>query len=109
MEKTPFKISKSAHKRLNEIISPEKGTFFRISILGGGCSGFQYKFGLEHTAKNDDIKISCDKATVVIDPISLTFINGSELDYKTEMVGAQFLINNPNAAVSCGCGSSFSI
>ena len=84
-------------------------SFFRVSVEGGGCSGFQYRFELANDRAPDDIVIERDGATVAIDPVSADFVQGSEIDFVDELIGAQFKIKNPNATASCGCGTSFSI
>ncbi len=81
----------------------------RIAVEGGGCSGFQYQMELVSTVKADDLQISRDGQSAVIDPVSVPFLKGSEIAFVDELAGAQFVIRNPNAASSCGCGVSFSI
>ncbi len=104
-------ISDSAKKRIAELLVEEPpNTYFRIEILGGGCSGFQYKFDLDNSPlKEDEILIETEGAKIVIDKISLSMLQGAELDYSQELVGAAFTINNPNATSGCGCGNSFAI
>ncbi|NNE21147.1 MAG: iron-sulfur cluster insertion protein ErpA [Rhizobiales bacterium] len=103
-------LTERAAKRINEIVggNPDKSAL-RISVLGGGCSGFQYEFDLDSTRNEDDLEISRDGASVLIDSISLVYVLGSEIDFVDDLIGAQFKINNPNATASCGCGTSFSI
>ena len=103
-------MTERAAARINEIIraQPDK-TALRISVLGGGCSGFQYEFDLDGTRNEDDLEITRDGASVLIDSISLVYVLGSEIDFADDLIGAQFKINNPNATASCGCGTSFSI
>lgn len=81
----------------------------RVSVEGGGCSGFSYKFDFETTTRADDMVIELDGARVVIDAMSAEFLTGSEIDFSTDLIGAAFKINNPNATANCGCGTSFSI
>jgi len=81
----------------------------RVSVEGGGCSGFQYKFDIERSQAADDIVITRDGATVLVDRISLGYLAGSEIDFVDDLIGASFRINNPQATASCGCGTSFSI
>ena len=81
----------------------------RVSVEGGGCSGFQYKFDVEREKAEDDLVIARNDATVLIDPVSVGFLAGSEIDYVDDLIGASFKINNPNAKSSCGCGTSFSL
>jgi len=102
-------ISASAAKRLNAILKGEQGAALRISVKGGGCSGFQYAFGVEKTRAEDDFVATRDGATVVIDPISLEMMKGAELDFVDDLMGQSFRVKNPNATASCGCGVSFSV
>ena len=81
----------------------------RVSVEGGGCSGFQYKFDMERTQAEDDILIQRDGAAVLIDSVSLNYLAGSEIDFVDDLIGASFRINNPQAKASCGCGTSFSL
>ncbi len=106
----PVALSESAAKRINEIVADEpKAKILRISVEGGGCSGFQYKFDLVESGADDDLVLERSGATVVIDPVSLQFLSGSEIDFVDDLMGASFQIKNPNATASCGCGTSFSI
>ncbi|BAQ17270.1 iron-sulfur cluster insertion protein ErpA [Methyloceanibacter caenitepidi] len=110
MSEPSITISPSAAKRIVELVNEdENAELFRVSVEGGGCSGFQYHFELIESAAPDDMLIQRDGATVAIDPTSVPFIAGSEIDFIDELIGAQFKINNPNATASCGCGTSFSI
>ena len=81
----------------------------RVQVSGGGCSGFQYGFAFDETVEDGDVLIERDDATVVVDPISLMYLAGSEIDYVEELIGAYFTINNPNATASCSCGNSFAV
>jgi iron-sulfur cluster assembly accessory protein len=81
----------------------------RVSVEGGGCSGFQYKFDMERTQAPDDVVIRRDGAAVLIDSVSLGYLAGSELDFVDDLIGASFRVNNPNAKASCGCGTSFAL
>ncbi len=81
----------------------------RVAVDGGGCSGFQYRFELVEDAEADDLRIEADGQAALVDPISVPFLKGSEIAFVDELAGAQFVVNNPNAASSCGCGVSFSI
>ena len=83
--------------------------YLRVSVEGGGCSGFSYKYDLTNTLESDDIQIERDGAIVLVDSMSVEFLKGSIIDYVDELIGASFQIKNPNATVSCGCGTSFSI
>ena len=81
----------------------------RVFVSGGGCSGFQYNFALDDTRTDDDLVIERDGATVLVDPMSLDFLKGAEIDFVDDLIGASFKIHNPNATSSCGCGTSFSV
>lgn len=106
----PVILTMSAAKRINKIVEDEpKGTMLRVSVEGGGCSGFSYKFDLVQSKNEDDLVLERDGATVLIDELSLNFLGGSEIDYVDALIGASFQIKNPNATASCGCGTSFSI
>lgn len=110
MSEPSITISQSAAKRIVELVSEDDNAhLFRVSVEGGGCSGFQYRFELIESAAPDDTLIERDGATVAIDPTSVPFIAGSEIDFIDELIGAQFKISNPNATASCGCGTSFSV
>ncbi len=103
-------LSARAAQRINEIVESEpENKMLRISVEGGGCSGFQYKFDLVKTSEDDDTILRRDGATVLIDPVSLNFLGGAEVDFVDELIGASFQIRNPNASASCGCGTSFSM
>jgi iron-sulfur cluster assembly accessory protein len=103
-------VTDRAAERIAEIVAGEPaGTMLRVSVEGGGCSGFQYKFDLVAAAAADDIVIERSAAKVLIDPISLGFLAGSEIDFVDDLMGASFKIQNPNATASCGCGTSFSL
>ena len=103
-------LSARAAKRIAKIVASEPETpILRVSVDGGGCSGFQYGFDLVAEAEPDDLVIERDGATVVIDPISLQFLGGSEIDFVDDLIGAHFTVQNPNATSSCGCGTSFTI
>ena len=107
---TGITVSERAAKRIGEILKGEPaGTMLRVSVEGGGCSGFQYKFDIEHEQASDDIVITRDAATVLIDPISLGYLAGAQIDFVDDLIGASFKVNNPNVTASCGCGTSFSL
>jgi iron-sulfur cluster assembly accessory protein len=89
--------------------SEGEGAMLRISVEGGGCSGFQYKFDIERAQSEDDLVIERDNAVVLVDPASVPFLAGSEVDFVDDLIGASFRVVNPNATASCGCGTSFSI
>lgn len=106
----PVTISPSAVRRVAKILSSESnGTVLRISVEGGGCSGFQYKYDLVRDRYDDDFIIEQDGATVLIDTVSLPFMEGSEIDFVDDLIGQSFQIKNPNATAACGCGTSFSV
>ncbi len=106
----PVTVSARAAKRIAEILKSEpQPMMLRVAVTGGGCSGFQYSFALDDARMDDDLVIERDGATVLIDPMSLDFLKGAEIDFSNELIGAAFKVNNPNAASSCGCGTSFSI
>ncbi|MBU6140972.1 MAG: iron-sulfur cluster insertion protein ErpA [Proteobacteria bacterium] len=102
-------LSKSALERIREIQSKENNhqKFLRVSISGGGCSGFQYIFELDDKRREDDLEI--EKNIAITDETSLPFLNGAEIDFVKELGASYFKVNNPNAKASCGCGSSFTI
>ena len=104
MEKK-LKYTDEAINQINEIAIGGDNKYFRITVQGGGCSGFKYNFGFDSQSNNDDIIF--DKA--IIDKSSLEIISGSIVDFKKEMIGDSFVINNPKATASCGCGLSFSV
>lgn len=103
-------ISERAAKRIGAILQSEgDGAMLRISVEGGGCSGFQYKFDVERAKTDDDLVIERDSAVVLVDSASAPFLAGSELDFVDDLIGASFRVVNPNATASCGCGTSFSV
>lgn len=107
---TPINFSDNAVKKVKELIA-EEGTpdlKLRVFVSGGGCSGFQYGFTFEETINEDDTKVEKDNVVLLIDPMSLQYLTGAEIDYQDNVQGSQFVIKNPNATTTCGCGSSFS-
>jgi len=103
-------ISERAAKRISRILASEPGgTALRITVSGGGCSGFQYAFDLDAMRAPDDVILERDGATVLIDSVSLPFMEGSVIDFVDDLIGQSFQIKNPIATASCGCGTSFSI
>ena len=104
-----IEVTESAQKHINKILLSEKSKYFRITVLGGGCAGFQYKFDFENNIKKDDVLIKTSKIEVLIDNVSLKFIKSSKIDYVQELIGSSFKITNPQATSSCGCGTSFSM
>ncbi|WP_268235585.1 iron-sulfur cluster insertion protein ErpA [Agaricicola taiwanensis] len=107
---TDVTLSESAARRIGAILQNEpEGSRLRVSVEGGGCSGFRYEFGFEQGIAADDVLVKRDGVEVLIDPVSLDFLRGSEIDFVDELIGASFQIRNPNAASSCGCGTSFAM
>ena len=103
-------ISDSAVRRIGEILKSEaEGAMLRVSVEGGGCSGFQYKFDIERAKADDDLVLARDGAVVLIDPVSVNYMAGSQIDFVDDLIGQSFKINNPQATACCGCGTSFSI
>src|SRR5258707_660739 len=103
-------VTERAAQRIGEILGREPaGTMLRVSVEGGGCSGFQYKFDMERAQAPDDTLIHRDGARVLIDQVSLGYLAGSEIDFIDDLIGASFRINNPKAKASCGCGTSFAL
>jgi iron-sulfur cluster assembly accessory protein len=107
---TAVTMTERAARRIGEILKSEPaGSMLRVSVEGGGCSGFQYRFGFEQAKAADDLVLAHDGATVLIDPVSVKYMAGAEIDYVDDLIGASFKVNNPVASASCGCGTSFSI
>ena len=103
-------LTERAARRINEIMGAEpSGSMLRISVNGGGCSGFQYAFDIERVPQPDDIVVQRDGATVLVDQVSLPFLEGSTIDFVDDLIGQSFKIQNPHATASCGCGTSFSV
>ncbi len=103
-------LSDSAAARLASLGESEgRPVMLRVAVDGGGCSGFQYRFELVDTADADDIRIEAAGQAAIVDPVSLPFLKGSEIAFVDDLAGAQFVVRNPNAASSCGCGVSFAI
>ena len=107
---TQVSLSANAAKQINTIMAKQGvDKYLRVAVEGGGCSGFQYKFDFADSPNADDIVLERDGAKVVIDNMSLEFLEGSEIDYTNELIGSAFKIHNPNATAGCGCGTSFSV
>jgi iron-sulfur cluster insertion protein len=104
-------ISESAARRVAFLKTQEAAAdaFLRIAVSGGGCSGFQYGFSFDDSRQDGDVVFERDGVQVVVDDVSLDLLNGAEIDFVEDMMGASFQIKNPNAASSCGCGNSFSV
>jgi iron-sulfur cluster assembly accessory protein len=110
MENTDVTLSESAARRIAEIVSADAGKqALRVSVEGGGCSGFSYKFDLTDAQQDDDVVIARGDAKVLIDSMSIIYMGGSEIDFVDNLLGQSFQIKNPNAVASCGCGTSFSV
>jgi iron-sulfur cluster insertion protein len=106
----PVKVSSRAAKQIAAILGAEPApAMLRLAVTGGGCSGFQYNFAIDDSRMEDDLVIERDGAVVLVDPVSLEFLNGAEIDFVDDLIGAAFKVNNPNATSSCGCGTSFSV
>jgi iron-sulfur cluster assembly accessory protein len=107
---TEVTLSERAARRIARILAAEPGgTALRVSVSGGGCSGFQYGFDLDASRTADDLVVERDGAVVLIDAVSLPFMGGAEIDFVDNLMGQSFQVHNPNATSSCGCGTSFSI
>ena len=103
-------MTERAARRIGQILKNEPaGSMLRVSVEGGGCSGFQYRFDFVGAKANDDIVVARDGATVLVDPVSAQYMAGAEIDYVDDLIGSSFKINNPVATSSCGCGTSFSV
>jgi iron-sulfur cluster assembly accessory protein len=103
-------MTERAARRIGEILQGEPaGAMLRVSVEGGGCSGFSYKFDIDRAKAEDDIVLAHDGALVLIDPLSLGYMQGSQIDFVDDLIGASFRVVNPNATASCGCGTSFSL
>lgn len=107
---TSVTVSERAARRIGDILKGEPaGTMLRVSVEGGGCSGFQYRFDMERARAEDDLAIVRDGTTILIDPVSVQYMAGSEIDFVEDLIGASFKVKNPNATASCGCGTSFAL
>jgi len=105
-----FALTERAAARISEIVTAGgREAALRVAVLAGGCSGFQYRFELDEAQQDDDLVIERAGAKVLVDPVSLDLLAGSELDYTDELMGSHFAVRNPNAKSACGCGTSFSI
>ena len=110
MTAMPPTLSARAAKRIAIILAAEpQPSMLRLAVTGGGCSGFQYNFALDENRMDDDLVLERDGATVLIDPVSLDFLAGAEIDFTDDLIGQAFKVNNPNATSSCGCGTSFAV
>jgi iron-sulfur cluster assembly accessory protein len=110
MDAQTFTVTDRAAARIGQILKGEsQASVLRVSVEGGGCSGFQYRFEIERGSTPEDLVIEREGATVVIDPVSLQYLTGSKLDFVDDLIGAAFQVVNPNATASCGCGTSFAL
>jgi iron-sulfur cluster insertion protein len=107
----PLRFSNAAAAKVRELIAEEGNPALklRVYIQGGGCSGFQYGFEFDELRGDDDLAVVTDDVTLLVDPLSLQYLLGAEVDYSESLQGAQFVIRNPNAKTTCGCGSSFTV
>ncbi|MBY0568872.1 MAG: iron-sulfur cluster assembly accessory protein [Hyphomonadaceae bacterium] len=107
---TDIALTATAAERIKSIVAAEPaGAGLRVAVEGGGCSGFQYEIGVAPSANADDVVIERDGARLFVDPVSLPFLLGSQVDWVDELIGASFKIKNPNATSACGCGVSFAV
>ncbi len=104
----PPTVTERAFARLSEIGAAADGKALRVAVEGGGCSGFQYEIALDEP-RGDDLVLEGSGEKVLVDPVSLPFLSNATIDFSEELIGARFVIENPNATASCGCGTSFSI
>lgn len=106
---SPLLFSDAAAAKVKELLAEEANPDLRLRVFvqGGGCSGFQYGFTFDETINDDDTTIQKDGVELLVDPMSFQYLVGAEIDYKDDLEGAQFVIRNPNATTTCGCGSSF--
>ena len=110
MAEVPLLLTERAATRIRDLVAAEGGAVaLRLSVSGGGCSGYQYGFTLDDTLTDEDRVVEREGAKLVVDEISLGLLGGAEIDFAEELVGSSFTVRNPNAASSCGCGKSFSI
>jgi iron-sulfur cluster insertion protein len=107
----PLVFTDSAATKVKELVDEEGNPDLklRVFVQGGGCSGFQYGFTFDEVVNEDDTQMAKNGVTLLIDAMSLQYLGGAEIDYKDDLNGAQFVIKNPNATTTCGCGSSFSV
>ena len=107
----PLQFTPAAAAKVRELVAEEGNAALKLRayIQGGGCSGFQYGFEFDEGQNEDDIAIVTDGATLLVDPLSLQYLIGAQVDYSESLAGAQFVIRNPNAKTTCGCGSSFTV
>ena len=110
MNSPAFTMTESAAERIKTVLASEPGkTALRLAVSGGGCSGFQYAFSLVEKSEADDMTVEKNGALLLIDEISMQYVEGSQLNYVNDLMGAFFRVDNPQATASCGCGTSFAI
>ena len=107
--KIPVKITNSAKEYLSIMTEQNSKSYVHLSVSGGGCSGFQYGFSFDKIVDEEDTCVTKSGANLVVDPLSLQYLSGSTIDYTEDLTGSKFIIKNPNATTTCGCGESFSI
>lgn len=107
----PLLFSDSAARKVRELLDEEDNPNLklRVFVTGGGCSGFQYGFTFDEAEEDDDTRVEKSGVTLIVDAMSFQYLQGAEIDYKEDIEGAQFVIRNPNAMTTCGCGNSFSV
>lgn len=107
----PVNFTESAARKVRELLEDEENSqqMLRVFVSGGGCSGFQYGFKFDENVEDDDTRVETLGVTLLVDPMSMQYLVGADIDYKETVEGAQFVIRNPNATTTCGCGSSFSV
>jgi iron-sulfur cluster insertion protein len=110
-ESPPLNFTDAAAHKVGQLIEKEGNTALklRVYVQGGGCSGFQYGFTFDEEVQEGDTEIENSGVTLLVDPMSVQYLMGAEIDYREDLSGAQFVIRNPNASTTCGCGSSFSV
>lgn len=110
-ESAPISFSSNAARKVKSLIADEgnENLKLRVYITGGGCAGFSYGFSFDEAIKDDDTIVNTDGVTLLVDPMSVQYLAGSEVDYTEGLQGSRFVVHNPNATTTCGCGSSFSV
>jgi iron-sulfur cluster insertion protein len=110
-EAPPLNFTEAAAQKVGQLIAQEGNSALklRVYVQGGGCSGFQYGFTFDEEIQDGDTEIEKAGVTLLVDPMSVQYLMGAEIDYREDLSGAQFIIRNPNASTTCGCGSSFSV
>jgi len=108
-EMTSINLSGNAVKRIQDLLPSHESNYFRVYVTGGGCSGFQYGFKFDDNPEGDDDVVDFDGFTILLDSLSYPYLYGSTLDYVEDLSGSRFLVTNPNAKTTCGCGESFTI